>query len=104
MNFQRAKELLAILTAAPAQSYPTWSDRVEYKKSAAQKFLNRLEGHDMANFFLDFDSGNFLMRLSDKLAIDSAGELWMRFGERMVMGLDRGDIHLTAPWPDEDEE
>ena len=58
----------------------------------------------MSKRFFDYEDGDFAMRISDNMAIDSNGDLMMRMGDNMAMDMDTGDIHLVSSWPDDDDD
>lgn len=60
-------------------------------------------GYTMSKHFFDYDDGDFVMSLSDSMAMDSDGDLMMRMGDHMAMDMDTGDIHMISSWPDDDE-
>ena len=41
----------------------------------------------MSKHFFDYDDGDFVMSISDNMAMD----------------MDTGDIHMISSWPDDDE-
>ena len=57
----------------------------------------------MCNRFFDYDEGDFVMSISDNMAMDSNGDLMLRMGNHMAMDMDTGDIHVISLWPDDDE-
>ena len=57
----------------------------------------------MSNPVFDFDDGDFLMSISDDMAMDSDGNLMMRMSDNMAMDMDSGDIHFISGWSDDDE-
>ena len=58
----------------------------------------------MSNPVFDFDDGDFLMSISDNMAMDSDGNLMMRMSDNMAMDMDSGDIHFISDWSDDDDE
>jgi len=58
----------------------------------------------MSKRFFDYEDGDFVMRISDNMAVDSNGDLMMRMGDNMAMDMDTGDIHLVSSWPDDDDD
>lgn len=58
----------------------------------------------MSNSVFDFDDGDFLMSISDDMAMDSDGNLMMRMSDNMAMDMDSGDIHFISGWSDDDDE
>ncbi len=57
----------------------------------------------MGRFFFDCSDGDFMHAISDDMAIDSDGDLFMRMGGNMAMDMDSGDIHFTSGWPDDED-
>ena len=57
----------------------------------------------MCNQFFDYNEGDFVMSISDNMAMDSNGDLMLRMGNHMAMDMDTGDIHVISLWPDDDE-
>ena len=58
----------------------------------------------MSKLIFDFDDGDFAIRMSDNMAMDSDGNLMMRMGDNMVMDMDSGELHLTSRWDTDDDE
>ncbi len=58
----------------------------------------------MSNLIFDFDDGDFALRMSDNMAMDSDGNLMMRMGDNMVMDMDSGELHLTSRWDTDNDE
>ena len=58
----------------------------------------------MSKRFFDYDDGDFLMSISDNMAMDSDGNLMMRMSDNMAMDMDSGDIHFISGWSDDDDE
>ena len=56
----------------------------------------------MSTFF-DYDDGDFVMPLSDNMAMDSNGDMMMRMGDNMAMDMNSGDLHIVSGWPNDDE-
>lgn len=46
----------------------------------------------------DYDDGDFLIEMSDNMAMDYDGHMMMRIGDNMAMDMDSGDIHITSGW------
>ena len=57
----------------------------------------------MSNPVFDFDDSDFLMSISDDMAMDSDGNLMMRMSDNMAIDMDSGDIHFISGWSDDDE-
>lgn len=51
-----------------------------------------------------YEDGDFIYALSDSMATDSDGNLMMRLSDHMAMDIDSGDLHMTSPWPSDDED
>ena len=58
----------------------------------------------MSKHFFDFEDGDFVMSISDNMAIDSDGDLMMRMSDNMAMDMDTGDIHIISGWPDDEDD
>ena len=58
----------------------------------------------MIKQFFDYDDGDFVMAISDNMAMDSDGNLMMRMSDNMAMDMDSGDIHFISGWSDDDDE
>ncbi len=58
----------------------------------------------MGKLIFDFDDGDFALRMSDNMAMDSDGNLLMKMSDNMVMDMDSGELHLTSRWDTDDDE
>ena len=58
----------------------------------------------MGKLIFDFDDGDFALRMSDNMAMDSDGNLMMKMSDNMVMDMDSGELHLTSRWDADDDE
>lgn len=59
----------------------------------------------MSKKFFDYEDGDFVMGISDNMAMDMDGNLMMRMSNNMAMDMDTGDIHIISSWSnDEDDE
>ncbi len=58
----------------------------------------------MRKHIFDFEDGDFAFTVSDKMSMDSGGNLMMRVGDNMAMDMDSGDIHLTSSWTDNEDD
>lgn len=58
----------------------------------------------MRKHIFDFEDGDFAFTVSDKMSMDSDGNLMMRVGNNMAMDMDSGDIHLTSSWTDNEDD
>ena len=56
----------------------------------------------MCHRFFDYDDGDFVVSISDSMAMDSDGDLMMRMGDHMAIDMDTGDIHMISSWPDDE--
>jgi hypothetical protein len=52
----------------------------------------------------DMEDGDFLIKTSDNMAMDSDGNMMMRMSDNMVMDMDSGDIHIVSSWDDEEDD
>ncbi len=43
----------------------------------------------------DMEDGDFLMKMSDNMMMDSEGHLMQSFGNSMAMDMDTGELHMT---------
>ena len=57
----------------------------------------------MSRSFLDYDNGDFLVPVSDTIAMASKGDLMMRMSDNTVLDLNSGDLHFISSWEDEDD-
>ena len=57
----------------------------------------------MSKLIFDFDDGDFALRMSDNVAMDSDGNLMIKMSDNMVMDMDSGELHLTSRWDNDDE-
>ena len=55
------------------------------------------------SWVFDYEDGEYLMPMSDNMAMDSDGDLMMRVSDNTVMDLDSGELHMTSGWPDDDD-
>jgi hypothetical protein len=47
---------------------------------------------------IDYDDGDYLIGISDNMAIDSDGNMMMRMSNNMAMDMDSGDMHFVSSW------
>lgn len=52
----------------------------------------------------DYEDGDFIHPLSGSMAMDSDGNLMMRLSDNMAMDMDSGNLHMTSPWPSDEED
>ena len=52
----------------------------------------------MGKLFFDFEDGDFAHSISDDMAIDSDGDLFMRMGDNMAMDMNSGELHIISGW------
>ena len=57
----------------------------------------------MSKLIFDFEDGDFALRMSDNMAMDSDGNLMIKMSDNMVMDMDSGELHLTSRWDTDDE-
>ena len=57
----------------------------------------------MSKLIFDFDDGDFALRMSDDMAMDSDGNLVIKMSDNLVMDMDSGELHLTSRWDTDDE-
>ena len=55
----------------------------------------------MDKHIFDFTDGDFVHSISDHMAIDSDGDLWMRMGDDLALELDSGELHMVSGWSNE---
>ena len=53
--------------------------------------------------YIDFDDGDIGFPISDKLAVDSDGNMMMRLNDNMAMEMDSLEIHFISSWPEEND-
>jgi hypothetical protein len=58
----------------------------------------------MSSPFFDFEDGDFVHSISDRMAIDSDGHHMMRMGDNMAMDMDSGEIHIISSWANNDDD
>ena len=46
----------------------------------------------------DFNSGEVLFTLDNKLAVDLEGKMKLRVADNMSMDTESGSLHFTSPW------
>lgn len=56
----------------------------------------------MGGHFFDYDDGDFGFAISDRMAMDSDGNMMMRMSDNMALDMDSGDIHFVSSWPGND--
>ena len=57
----------------------------------------------MSKLFFDFEDGDFALRMSDNMAMDSDGNLVIKMSDNLVMDMDSGELHLTSRCDTDDE-
>ncbi len=57
----------------------------------------------MSKYFFDYDDGDFIMSVSDNIAMDSEGNLMVCMCDNMMMDMQHGDIHITSSWGEDEE-
>lgn len=58
----------------------------------------------MSKNFFDFDDDDFGMSISGNMAVDSKGNFMMRMSDNMAMDMDTGDIHFISGWSDDEDD
>ena len=58
----------------------------------------------MSRRLFDYSDGDFVLKISDNMAIDSEGDMMMRMGDNMAMDMDSGELHMVSSWDDDDDE
>ena len=58
----------------------------------------------MCNPIFDYDDGDFIYQTSSNMGIDSDGDLHMRMGDNMSMGMDTDELHFNSGWKDDDDD
>ena len=58
----------------------------------------------MSRNIFDYEKGNFATLISDTMAMDPNGDLFIRMGENMAMDLETGDLHCTSGWETQEED
>lgn len=46
----------------------------------------------------DFDDCDYLLKISDKMAFDSEGNIMVRISDNMWMDMEDVDIHIVSHW------
>ena len=57
----------------------------------------------MSKLIFDFFDGDFALRMSDNMAMDSDGNLVIKMSDNLVMDMDSGELHLTSRCDTDDE-
>ena len=52
----------------------------------------------------NLDDGEIICPISDDMAIDSEGNMFLRMGDCLALDMDSGELHITSCWPDEEDE
>ncbi len=58
----------------------------------------------MSKLIIDFEDGDFALRLSDNMAIDADGNLMIKMSDSMAMDMDTGELHITSTWNNGDND
>lgn len=58
----------------------------------------------MSKLIFNFDDGDFALKISDNMAMDSDGNLMMKLSDNMSMDMDTGELHITSPWSSGDND
>ena len=59
----------------------------------------------MSKLIFDFDDGDFALKISDNMAMNTDGDLMMKMSDNMAMDMDTGELHITSFWHNgEDDE
>lgn len=58
----------------------------------------------MGKHFFDYEDGNFAHSISDKIAIDSDGDLLIRMGDNIAMDMDSGELHIISGWSNDEDD
>lgn len=65
--------------------------------------IEELEARCMSKYFFDYDDGDFIMSVSDNIAMDSEGNLMVCMCDNMMMDMQHWDIHITSSWGEDEE-
>lgn len=57
----------------------------------------------MSKSIWDMNDGDFLIKNSNNMAMDSDGNMMMRMSDNMAMDMDSGDIHFVSSWDDDED-
>ncbi len=57
----------------------------------------------MSKQFFDYESGSFAHSTSENMAVDYDGNFLMRMSDSMAMDMETGDMHMVSSWPDDEE-
>ena len=52
----------------------------------------------------DYTDGDYVLPLSDDMAMDADGNMMMRMDDNMSLDMDSGEIHYTSGWSRCDED
>ena len=58
----------------------------------------------MGKHFFDYEDDDFACSISDNIAIDSDGDLWIRMGDDMAMDMDSGELHIISGWSNDEDD
>lgn len=58
----------------------------------------------MCASIFDYDDGDFMLSLSDNMAIDSDEDMMMRMSDNIALDMNTGEIHITSSWSKDDED
>lgn len=65
--------------------------------------INMIGDTNMSRYLFDYDDGDYIMCISNTMAMDSDGDLMMRMGETMAMNMDTGELHIISRWSNDDD-
>ncbi len=56
------------------------------------------------SWLFDCEDGDYLMPVSDDMAMDADGDLMMRMGDNMALDMESGDLHYISGWSDNEDD
>ena len=52
----------------------------------------------------DYDDGDFLIKMSDNMAVSYDGHMMMKFNDNMAMDMNSGEMHIVSGWSNDEDE
>ncbi len=58
----------------------------------------------MGNPIFDYEDGDFIIRTSGDMGIDTDGNIQMRLGDNLSLDVDSGEVHFNSGWSNNEDE
>lgn len=58
----------------------------------------------MSPLILDYNDSDYVVRLSDNMAVDNDGHTMLKTGNNTAIDMETGEMHIVSPWHDNDED